>query len=61
MCRTYDSATQTQGQGRNSGHVINPSIFVRSISHKPFELISLNFIQTFLLVRHFAEHMTQPH
>ena len=32
MCRTYDSATQTQGHG----HVIYPSFCVRSISPKPF-------------------------
>ena len=56
MCITYDPATQTQGQV----HVIYPSMCVHSISPKPFELVSLNFIQMFLLVRQSKEHMTQP-
>ena len=42
------------------GHVIYPLICVRSISSKPFELISLNCIQTVLSVRLCAKHMTQP-
>ena len=41
------------------GHVIYPSIFVRSISPKPFELVSFYFIQMFLLVIQYAEPMTQ--
>ena len=41
------------------GHVIYPSICVRSISPKPVELVSLYFIQMFLLVRQCAEPMTQ--
>ena len=45
MCRTYDLASQTQGQC----HVIYPSICVHSISPKLFELVSLNFIQIFLI------------
>ena len=59
MCRNYDydSATQTQGQG----HVISPSICVRSISPKPFGQVLLNCIPMFLIVRQCAEHMTQPH
>ena len=57
MCRTYDSAMQTQGQG----HVICPSIRVRSISPKTFERFSLNFTQMFLLERRCAEHMPQLH
>ena len=42
------------------GHVIYPSIYVRYITHTPFELDSLHFIQTFLLVRQCTEHMPQP-
>ena len=57
MCRTYDSATQTQGHGQ----VIDPSICVHSIPLKMFELVSLNFIQMFLLVRQCVEHLTKPH
>ena len=41
------------------GHVIYPSIHVRSISRKPFQRFSLNFTQMFLLVRRWAKHMTQ--
>ena len=40
------------------GHVIYPSIYVPSISPKPFELVSLYFIQMFLLVRQCAELLT---
>ena len=57
MSRTNNSATQTQGQGHTQGHVINPSICLRSISPKPFD--TLYFIQMFLLVRRCAEPMTQ--
>ena len=41
------------------GRVIYPSICVHSISPKPFELVSLYFIQMFLLVRQCAEPMTR--
>ena len=41
------------------GHVIYPSFCVRSIFLKPFELVSLYFIQMFILVRQCAEPMTQ--
>ena len=41
------------------GHVIYPSICVRSISPKQFELVLLYFIQMFLLVRQCVELMTQ--
>ena len=41
------------------GHVIYPSIRVRSISPASFERFSLNFTQMFLSVRRCAEHMTQ--
>ena len=41
------------------GHVIYPSICFRSISPKPFELVSLYFIQMFLVVRQCAEPMAQ--
>ena len=42
------------------GHKIYSSIFVRSISRQPFELVALIFIQVFFLVGQCAEHMTQP-
>ena len=41
------------------GHVIYPSIRVRSIPPESFERFSLNFTQMFLSVRRCAEHMTQ--
>ena len=41
------------------GHVIYPSIGVRSIAPQQFEQFSLNFIQMFLFVRWCAELMTQ--
>ena len=41
------------------GHVIYPSIRVRSISPESFERFSLNFTQMFHSVRWCAEHMTQ--
>ena len=41
------------------GHVIYPSIRVRSIFLESFERFSLNFTQMFLSVRRCAEHMTQ--
>ena len=41
------------------GHVIYPSFCVRSLFPKPFELVSLYFIQMFILVRQCAEPMTQ--
>ena len=41
------------------GHVIYPSICVRSISPESFERFSLKFTQIFLSVRRCAEHMTQ--
>ena len=41
------------------GHVIYPSICVRSISPEPFERFSLNFTQMFLRVIQCAEPMTQ--
>ena len=41
------------------GHVIYPLICVRSISPKPFELVSFNSIQMFLSVRQSAEHTNQ--
>ena len=41
------------------GHVIYPSIRVRSIPPKSFEWFSLNFTQMFLAVIQCAEHMTQ--
>ena len=40
------------------GHVIYPSICVRSISPKSFERFSLNFTEIFLSVKRSAEHMT---
>ena len=40
------------------GHGIYPSIFVCSISPKPFEQFSLNFTQMFLSVIQCAEPMT---
>ena len=41
------------------GHMIYPSIVVRSISPESFERFSLNFTQFFLSVRRRAEHLTQ--
>ena len=41
------------------GHMIYPSIRVRSISPESFERFSLNFTQMFLSMRQCAEHMTQ--
>ena len=41
------------------GHVIYPSIRVRSISPGYFELFSFSFTQMFLSVRRCAERMTQ--
>ena len=41
------------------GHMIYPSICVRSITPKPFERFSLNFTQIFVFVRGCAEHITQ--
>ena len=58
MCWSYDSATQTLGQGRLQGNLIDPSIPVRSISSEPFERFSLDFTQIFLSVRGCAELMT---
>ena len=55
MCRTYHLATENHGQGQT----IYPSICVGSISPKPFELVSLYFIQMLLSVRQCVEPMTQ--
>ena len=41
------------------GHVIYPSIHVRSISPESFEQFSLNFTEMFFSFRRCAEHMTQ--
>ena len=57
MCRTYDSATQTQGHTLRGCDY--PSICVRSISPLPFELVLLYFIQMFFVVSQCAESMTQ--
>ena len=55
MCRTHDSATQTQGK------VMGFSLEFRvcSISPEAFERFSLNFDQIFLSVRWCAELMTR--
>ena len=43
MCRAYDSAMQTQGQGHTLRLCDLPLICVRSIYSEPFEGFSLNF------------------
>ena len=58
MCRTYDSATQTQGHNLKSCDL--PLNFVSALYlRNKTELVSLYFMQMFLLVRKCAESMTQ--
>ena len=59
MCKIYDLATQTQGQGHNSRSCDLLFNCVRSISPKLFKLVSSYFIYMFPFVRQCAEPMTQ--
>ena len=54
MCRTYDSATQTQGQGLTSR-----SYYQCISAPYPFDGFALSCTQMFLSVRHCAGYMTQ--
>ena len=54
VCRTYDSAAQTQGQG----HRFTLEFCDRSVSPEHFWQFSLNFTQMFLSVCWCAEPMT---